>query len=78
MDDVSSDEFLVLMSSYGHLMSKLTFLAVFGRRGEFMDDSPATYESHPRDARDQWLEAHSLYDWFVAMWQKHLLGRVQD
>ena len=24
---------------------------------EFMDDSPATYESHPRRAPDQWLEA---------------------
>jgi phosphatidylserine decarboxylase len=34
-----------------------------------MDDSPATYESHPSEATDQWLEAHPLYDWFVAIWQ---------
>jgi phosphatidylserine decarboxylase len=55
-------------------MSKPTPLAVFDRRTgrnfqEFMDDSPATYESRPRDARDQWLESHPLYDWLVAMWQ---------
>jgi phosphatidylserine decarboxylase len=55
-------------------MSKPTALTVFDRyRGtpfqEFMDDSPATYESHPSRAPDQWLEAHPLYDWFVALWQ---------
>jgi phosphatidylserine decarboxylase len=55
-------------------MSTPTPLTVFDRsRGqpfqEFMDDSPATYESHPSEATDQWLEAHPLYDWFVAIWQ---------
>jgi phosphatidylserine decarboxylase len=55
-------------------MSTPTPLTVFDRsRGqpfqEFMDDSPATYESHPSEATDQWLEAHPLYDWFVALWQ---------
>jgi phosphatidylserine decarboxylase len=55
-------------------MSKPTPLTVFDRRAghtfqEFMDDSPATYENHPSEARDQWLEAHPLYDWLVAMWQ---------
>jgi len=55
-------------------MSKPTPLDVFDRRSgqvfqEFMDDSPATYESHPRRAPDQWLEAHPLYDWLVAAWQ---------
>ncbi len=55
-------------------MSEPTPLTVFDRRRghtfqEFMEDSPATYESHPRHARDQWLEAHPLYNWLVAMWQ---------
>jgi phosphatidylserine decarboxylase len=55
-------------------MSKPTPLTVFDRRSgqtfqEFMDDSPATYESHPSEARDQWLKAHPLYDWLSAAWQ---------
>jgi len=55
-------------------VSKPTPLAVFDRRSgevfqEFMDDSPATYESHPRHARNQRLEAHPLYDWLIAAWQ---------
>jgi len=55
-------------------MSKPTPLTVVDRRTgarfqEFMDDSPATYESHPRRAPDQWLKAHPFYDWFVALWQ---------
>src|ERR1700744_5469738 len=55
-------------------MSVPTPLTVFDRRRgqtfqEFMDNSPATYESHPSEARDQWLEAQPLYDWFVALWQ---------
>jgi phosphatidylserine decarboxylase len=55
-------------------MSKPTPLTIFARHSgqtvqEFMDDSPATYEDHPSEARDQWLEAHPLYDWFVALWQ---------
>jgi phosphatidylserine decarboxylase len=55
-------------------MSTPTPLTVFDRRRgvtfeEFMDDSPATYESHPSEARDQWLEAQPLYDWLIAVWQ---------
>ena len=55
-------------------MSRPTPLTVFDRRSgqtfdEFMDDSPATYESHPSRAPDQWLKAHPLYDWLVALWQ---------
>jgi phosphatidylserine decarboxylase len=55
-------------------MSKPTPLTVFDRRSgqtfeEFMDDSPATYESQPSRAPDQGLEAHPLYDWLVALWQ---------
>ena len=51
-----------------------TPLAVFDRRSgrpfrEFLDDSPATYESHPSKALDQKLEAHPLYDWLLALWQ---------
>jgi phosphatidylserine decarboxylase len=34
-----------------------------------LDDSPATYESKPSEARDQWLKARPLYDWFAAAWQ---------
>jgi phosphatidylserine decarboxylase len=56
------------------MRSKPTPLTVFDRHTghtfeEFMDDSPATYESHPLRAWDQWLEAHPLYDWLVALWQ---------
>src|ERR1700744_5854949 len=55
-------------------MSKPTPLTIYARDNgepvqEFMDDSPATYESHPAEARDQWLEAHPVYDWLVALWQ---------
>jgi len=55
-------------------MSKPTPLTVFDRRSdqtfeEFLDDSPATYESKPNEARDQWLKARPLYDWFAAAWQ---------
>jgi phosphatidylserine decarboxylase len=55
-------------------MSKPTPLTVFDRHSgknfqEFMDDSPATYESHPAKAPDQWLEAHPLYDRLLAAWQ---------
>jgi phosphatidylserine decarboxylase len=51
-----------------------TPLTVFDRRSgktfrEFLDDSPATYESHPSEATDQWLEAQPLYDWLLALWQ---------
>lgn len=59
---------------FSEFMSKPTPLTVFDRRSgqnfqEFMEDSPATYESHPREARDQWLESHPLYDWLLALWQ---------
>lgn len=52
-------------------MSKPTPLTVFDRRTgqtfqEFLDDSPATYESYPSEARDQRLKAHPLYDWLSA------------
>jgi phosphatidylserine decarboxylase len=55
-------------------MSKPTPLTVFDRRSdqtfeEFLDDSPATYESKPSASRDQWLKASPLYDWFAAAWQ---------
>jgi phosphatidylserine decarboxylase len=55
-------------------MSTPTPLTVFDRRSgqtfqEFMEDSPATYESHPSEASDQWLKAHPLYDWLAAAWQ---------
>ena len=55
-------------------MSKPTPLTVFDRRSdqtfeEFLDDSPATYESKPSESRDQWLKASPLYDWFAAAWQ---------
>jgi phosphatidylserine decarboxylase len=55
-------------------MSKPTPLAIYVRHSgqtvqEFMDDNPATYEDHPSKAKNQWLEAHPLYDWFVALWQ---------
>jgi phosphatidylserine decarboxylase len=35
---------------------------------EFMDDSPSTYESHPRFG-GQWLQSQPPYDWLVALWQ---------
>lgn len=55
-------------------MSNPIPVTVFDRRSgrtfqEFLDDSPATYESHPRKAKDQWLKAHPLYDWLCAAWQ---------
>jgi hypothetical protein len=61
------------MSSYGHLMSNLTFLAVFDRRGGLSSRSSwMTARRLTRAIRAmraiQWLEAYSLYDWLVAMW----------
>lgn len=49
-------------------------LQIFDRRlgrvvGEFMKDSPATYESRPRRSLRQWLESEPLYDWLVAAYQ---------
>jgi phosphatidylserine decarboxylase len=39
------------------------------RVNEFMDDSPQTYESHPRRSLKQWLKSHPLYDWLIAIYQ---------
>jgi phosphatidylserine decarboxylase len=55
-------------------MSQPTPITVFYRRSgrtfhEFLEDSPATYESHPSKAKDQWLKAHPIYDWLSAVWQ---------
>jgi phosphatidylserine decarboxylase len=36
---------------------------------EFMADSPATYESHPRRSLTNWLQSHPAYDWLVAAYQ---------
>jgi phosphatidylserine decarboxylase len=55
-------------------MSKPLPVRVFDRKSgtvfkEFMDDSPETYESHPRRSLYQRLESHPLYDWMVAAYQ---------
>ena len=49
-------------------------LPVWDRRAgkltqEFMEDSPATYDSLPRRSVTQWLESRRLYDWLVAAYQ---------
>jgi phosphatidylserine decarboxylase len=36
---------------------------------EFMSDSPATYESHPRRSLTNWLQSRPAYDWLVAAYQ---------
>jgi len=36
---------------------------------EFMDDSPATYDSRPRRSLTQWLESNRIYDWLIAAYQ---------
>jgi phosphatidylserine decarboxylase len=36
---------------------------------EFMPDSPATYESHPRRSLTNWFQSHPAYDWLVAAYQ---------
>ena len=36
---------------------------------EFMPDSPATYDSHPRRSLTNWLQSHPAYDWLVAAYQ---------
>jgi phosphatidylserine decarboxylase len=36
---------------------------------EFMADSPATYESHPRRSLTNWFQSHPAYDWLVAAYQ---------
>jgi phosphatidylserine decarboxylase len=49
-------------------------LPVWDRRAgilihEFLDDSPQTFESHPRRSLRQWLESHPLFDWALAAYQ---------
>jgi phosphatidylserine decarboxylase len=36
---------------------------------EFMEDSPATYASHPRRSLTNWFQSHPAYDWLVAAYQ---------
>ncbi|CCD84868.1 Putative Phosphatidylserine decarboxylase [Bradyrhizobium sp. ORS 285] len=36
---------------------------------EFMDDSPATYESEPRRSWMQWLQSQPAVDWLIAAYQ---------
>jgi phosphatidylserine decarboxylase len=36
---------------------------------EFMPDSPATYDSHPRRSLTNWFQSHPAYDWLVAAYQ---------
>jgi phosphatidylserine decarboxylase len=55
-------------------VSKPLPLPVFDRRTgriveEFMDDSPATYESRPRRSIMQWLGSSPTWDWLVAAYQ---------
>src|SRR4051812_24097796 len=49
-------------------------LKVFDRKAnrlfeEFMDDSPATYESKPHRSLMQWISASPTIDWLVAAYQ---------
>jgi phosphatidylserine decarboxylase len=60
-------------------MSKPVPLTVFDRSSgaafqEFMEDSPATYESHPHRSVAQWLESHPLYDGLIAAYQNTRLS----
>lgn len=55
-------------------MSKPLPTPVFDRRTgrliqEFMDDSPATYESRPRRSFIQWLGSSPTWDWLIAAYQ---------
>jgi len=43
--------------------------------GEFMDDSPSTYESEPRRSLNQILESHPIYDWIIAAYQDSRLSK---
>jgi phosphatidylserine decarboxylase len=36
---------------------------------EFMPDSPATYDSHPRRSLTNWFQSHPAYDWLIAAYQ---------
>src|SRR3954465_4118324 len=55
-------------------MSKPRRLPVFDRKSnklfdEFMDDSPATYESKPHRSLVQWITSSPTVDWFIAAYQ---------
>ena len=55
-------------------MSKPRRLPVFDRKSnklfdEFMDDSPATYESKPHRSVMQWITSSPTVDWFIAAYQ---------
>jgi phosphatidylserine decarboxylase len=55
-------------------MSKPLPLPVFDRKtgkvfDEFMDDSPATYESKPHRSVTQWIQASPTIDWLFAAYQ---------
>jgi phosphatidylserine decarboxylase len=55
-------------------LGKALPLPVFDRRTgrviqEFMDDSSATYESHPHRSLMQWLGSSPTWDWLVAAYQ---------
>lgn len=55
-------------------MSQPKSLPVCDRRTEtllqdFMDDSPATYESRPHRSLTNLVQSHPLYDWLVWMYQ---------
>src|SRR3954449_13636508 len=55
-------------------MSKPRPLPVFDRKSnklfdEFMDDSPATYESKPQRSLVQWITSSPTVDWFIAAYQ---------
>src|SRR3954452_7215396 len=36
---------------------------------EFMPDSAATYDSHPRRSLTNWVQSHPAYDWLIAAYQ---------
>jgi phosphatidylserine decarboxylase len=41
---------------------------------EFMDDSPATYESRPHRSLTNWLQSRPAFDWLVARYQNSRLS----
>lgn len=52
-------------------MSQPRALPVWDRKAgeliqEYMEDSPSTYETHPKRSVNQWLESHPAYDWMLA------------
>jgi len=60
-------------------MSKPLPLSVFDRKNaklfqEFMDDSPATYESKPHQSLTQWIASSPAVDWLTATYQNTRLS----